>query len=109
MPKTHAHFICLCPFRFVRFIASCQAKKLHNLSFCFVNCVSAGMGSCTVLYNYAPTTPGQLSLKQGEKITILSKAREHVGLWKGRLGSQVQLSHTVKLTPKPFPVSLIFI
>ena len=59
--------------------------------------VNGALGYCTALYNYAATAPDQLSLKTGECIAVLSKAREKTGWWRGRIGSQVRLTSSAAM------------
>jgi len=41
------------------------------------------VGYCSALYDYSATEPSQLSLRKDEMITILSKADESKGWWRG--------------------------
>lgn len=41
------------------------------------------IGYCSALYDYSATEPSQLSLRKDEMITILSKADESKGWWRG--------------------------
>lgn len=41
------------------------------------------IGQCVVKFDYSATEPNQLSLRTGEIITIVSKAEEGKGWWKG--------------------------
>jgi len=49
------------------------------------NCI----GYCRAVFDYAAIAPNQLSLKDGDRIAIISKGTEGQGWWKGRNGSQV--------------------
>jgi len=47
------------------------------------------VGYCHATYDFAPTAPNQISMREGDRIAIISKGGENRGWWKGRNGSQV--------------------
>jgi len=58
------------------------------------------IGYCYAMYDYAAVAPNQISLREGDRIGIMSKGGESRGWWKGRNGSQVSKLH-VKNTLSP--------
>ena len=50
---------------------------------------SGALGLCRALYDYGATAPNQLSLREGDIITIVSKAGERSGWWKGSKDGKV--------------------
>ena len=47
------------------------------------------VGYCHATYDFAPTAPNQISMREGDRIAIISKGGENRGWWKGRNGNQV--------------------
>jgi len=55
------------------------------------NCI----GYCHAICNFAATAPNQISLREGDRIAIISKSAEGHGWWKGRQGTQVSRTITI--------------
>jgi len=51
---------------------------------------STVIGYCIAQYDYEPTAPNQMSLREGDGIAIISKAGEATGWWKGNNNGTVK-------------------
>lgn len=52
------------------------------------------IGYCYALYDYLALEPNQLSLRRGDRVTVVSKAGASRGWWKGRLRGKVTTLYT---------------
>jgi len=51
------------------------------------------IGYCIAQYDYEATQPNQLSLSEGDRIGIISKAGEATGWWKGNNNGRVKYQY----------------
>lgn len=59
-------------------------------------CIAGDLKYCRVLHDYSATESNQLSLHVGDLITIISKAAEGRGWWKGWLNGKVRWTFSFK-------------
>ena len=59
---------------------------------------SAVIGYCIAQYDYEATATNQISLREGDKIAVVSKAGEATGWWKGNNNGRVMSQTVLSLT-----------